>query len=127
MKDYLEHHGIKGQKWGVIRDLAKKRDYAKLRDFSKTSSDSFGTLSRSYSTIKDINRKSKDPSQLSDDELSKAVTRLTKERQYKELTKVRSVGEERMKKILEYGGSALAAVAAVAGIAAAVRELTTDK
>lgn len=81
----LQHHGIKGQKWGVRRyrnedgtltPAGKKR--------AKTLSDS--------ARVKKIRKKK--ITQMSNEELRDANNRLQLERQYKDLTKKKSIGKK---------------------------------
>lgn len=68
--DYLAHHGIKGQKWGVRR--YQNED---------------GTLKDPKGRPESSTWKSKDARYLSDEELNRRNSRLQREQQYKNLTK----------------------------------------
>ena len=95
----LQHHGIKGQKWGVRRyrnedgtltSAGKKR--------AKTLSDS--------KRVKAIRKKK--IKNMSNDELREANNRLQLERQYKDLTKKKSKGEKAVKAFITTAGTLVA-------------------
>jgi hypothetical protein len=69
----LAHYGVKGQRWGVIRDGLKGT--SEILDKSSR----LGTGAKSKSTKKDY-------SNISDDELKKRVARLNLEKQYGDLS-----------------------------------------
>ena len=120
-EEYLEHHGILGQKWGVRRyqnadgsltDAGKKRYEKEQRK----------------AIAKERKEASKNRSMLSDEELNKRVNRLQKEKQLRELTDQEinrgkiwfnktadNVGNKTMQKILVEGGAA--ALGAATGVA----------
>ena len=75
-EDHLEHHGIKGQKWGIRR----------FQNYD-------GTLKRKKP--ESSTWKSKDAGNLSDDELNRRNSRLQREQQYREMT--RSKGQKFLK------------------------------
>ena len=82
---YLYHHGIKGQKWGVRRFRnADGTLTAAGKKRAKILSDS--------ARVKKIRKKK--ISQMSNEELRDANNRLQLERQYKDLTKKKSVGKK---------------------------------
>lgn len=99
MEYRLYHHGIKGQKWGVRRfrnpdgtltPAGKKR--------AKTLSDS--------ARVKQIRKKK--ISQMSNEELRDANNRLQLERQYKDLTKKKSVGKKAVQTFVATAGTIVA-------------------
>ncbi len=120
-EEYLEHHGILGQKWGVRRyqnadgsltDAGKKRYEKEQRK----------------AIAKERKEASKNRSMLSDEELNQRVNRLQKEKQLRELTDQEinrgkrwvnktadNVGSQTMQKILVEGGAA--ALGAATGVA----------
>lgn len=88
--DYLEHHGVKGMRWGV-RKNKYKNNIKKRKNIKSTD----------------------DISKLSDEELSRRVNRLSKEKQLRDLTKsdVNS-GKKAMKKALGIIGTSILVPAA---------------
>lgn len=94
--NYLEHYGILGMKWGIRRYRNKdgtltnagKKRAAKLEaerrllDDAKSKNSS---VSKSSST-QEASKKSKDVSEMTDEELNKAINRIRNENTYKELT-----------------------------------------
>lgn len=96
-EEYLEHHGVKGMRWGIRKDKNK-----------------------SGSRIK----KKLDPSKLSDEELSRSVNRLLKEKQLKELTeKDVSTGKKAYKKALGIIGTSILIPAATGAAIYALKNI----
>jgi hypothetical protein len=81
MSDYiLIHHGIKGQKWGIIRSLSALRKNRRTSD-----TDSNQNSKKKSPKVKKVKRVSmKD---LSDDELKKILNRMDMEKRYAQLNK----------------------------------------
>lgn len=102
----LEHHGIKGQKWGVRRfrnadgtltSAGKRR--AKVERSAESAN------------VKEIRKKK--ISQMSNKELQEANSRLQLERQYKDLTRKKSLGKKAVQAFIATAGT----IAAVEGAA----------
>lgn len=94
--NYLEHYGILGMKWGIRRYRNKdgtltnagKKRAAKLEAERRLLDDAKSKnsyVSKSSST-QEISKKSKDVSEMTDEELNKAINRIRNENTYKELT-----------------------------------------
>ena len=125
-EEELQHHGIKGQKWGVRRyqnedgslTAKGKQRYGTKENFEKQyPEDKKKTLGKVSSTIKktggavdklkNVNdeqirktneaRIKKDVSQMSDQELQKVVNRLNMEERYKQVMNSRAVEEGKNK------------------------------
>lgn len=85
----IEHHGIKGQKWGVRR--FQNKDGSLTPAGKKRSSDGSNSKQKNKnSSVKGKNSKSassskKTSSSMSNDDLRKAIERMNLERQYKQL------------------------------------------
>lgn len=74
VEKFLQHHGVKGMKWGVRKDR-KKSDRVTVKEVAKSSLREIKSLGGSA-------RRGK----LSDDELKNTVTRLRQENELKRLT-----------------------------------------
>ena len=98
-EDHLEHHGIKGQKWGVRRFQNEDGTLKKPKKGRGESS----------------TWKSKDAETLSDEELNRRNSRLQREKQYRELTM--SKGQKFLASVKKNAGKIL--VATAVGVAAA--------
>lgn len=135
--DNLQHHGIKGQKWGVRRYQNKdgsltadgRKRYGSEDNFRKQYPEDvkkgLKTAKGLVDKGKDVNDKitkkakeeqiKKDVSKMSDQELQKIVNRLNMEERYKQVMNSRAAddGKNVVDKILGYAGTA-----AVVGIGA---------
>ena len=92
---YLEHHGIKGMRWGIRRFQNKDGSLTPAGRKRRVSGESSSTIStkpkpkteskpRSSKSSKDSSGPKK-PKDMSDEELRKAVNRLQMEKQYRDL------------------------------------------
>ena len=137
----LQHHGVKGQKWGVRR--FQNSDGSLTNDGKKRySSDDFKDAKKKVDKGKDVvdgavkakkkaaekeheKKIKKDLSEMSDQELRDIVNRLNMEERYTQVMKSRGVeqGKSRVDKILEYAGTALTIGSSALSIAIAIKEL----
>lgn len=74
---YLIHHGVKGQRWGVRKSRNK---LSRKQRKNKAQLDEWSSAHKDYR-----NARNKPVSQMSDAELQRNITRLQKEKQYKDL------------------------------------------
>lgn len=141
MSDNLQHHGIKGQKWGVRRfqnaDGSLTND-GKRRYSAEEFREAKKQLDKSKDTIENISKKRKkamddaaeerirkDVTKLSDQDLQKIVNRLNMEERYTQVMASREAkyGKDRVETILDYAGKALYATGSVLAIMASIKEL----
>lgn len=150
MQNYIYHHGIKGQKWGVRRyqnedgsltsagqarknkvNDSKHQDKVINNNLNKTKTilDSSSSIVSDGKKITDsINKssaykKTKNLSKMSDSELRERVNRMNLERQYSDLTASQvSRGRANVGAILDTAGAVLGIGASAVSIALAVRE-----
>ena len=104
MRDYIYHHGIKGQKWGIRRFQNKDGSLTPAgRKRQKHNDD--GPIHEDYS--KSHNTKS--VKSMSDKELRDRINRLNMERQYAQLTATeKSMGRKIVSEVLLNVGKELA-------------------
>ena len=142
----LQHHGIKGQKWGVRRfqnkdgsltNAGKKRyndssDYDKALKTTKALSDSIDTVRKfksdsERSSDPDMERRiRKNVTQMSDKELQQKVQRLNMEDNYTRMMMHREQldrGESYVNKVLDVSSTALKGAATALTIAVALKQL----
>lgn len=85
----LSHHGIKGMKWGVRRseaELARARGESPKTSSAKSKKIGGIFKKKSSATKSEAKPKSKNISEMSDDELRGMVNRLQLEKQYRDLS-----------------------------------------
>lgn len=83
--NYLEHHGIKGMKWGVRRTKAQLGYKVGFRKKKKKSEESKDTKSENQNK-KTSKKKSKSVKDMSDEELRAKINRLEMEKRYRDLS-----------------------------------------
>lgn len=83
-EQYLQHHGIKGMKWGVIRTKAQLARASKKSARLKEQEGAERTTAKKQTVAKRAKTTSTktDISQMTDDELTKAINRLRNEQTY---------------------------------------------
>lgn len=141
MNNELQHHGIKGQKWGVRR--FQKSDGSLTNEGRRRySSDDFKDAKKKIDKGKEVvdgatkakkkavekqheQKIKKDLSEMSDQELRDIVNRLNMEERYTQVMKSRGLeqGKSRVDKILDYAGTALTIGSSALSIAIAIKEL----
>ena len=104
MRDYIYHHGIKGQKWGIRRFQNKDGSLTPAGGKRQKQNDD-GPIHEDYS--KSHNTKS--VKSMSDKELRDRINRLNMERQYAQLTATeKSMGRKIVSEVLLNVGKELA-------------------
>lgn len=143
MYESLQHHGVKGQKWGVRRtpqQLGHETAYDGRRQMSdkdlknlKKSVDTVGTQVDSAKTKRrSKNKKTNDEriredlSNMSDKELKEIVNRLNMEERYAQVMSSRytETGKSRTDRLLDNIGTAVSVTSSALTIAIAIKELT---
>lgn len=97
-EDFISHHGVKGQKWGVRKDRSTSGRRSKTKrslitiNINKGSASKKQEVSKKAGILKktvEAKKKSKSKSEsihdLSDEELNARISRLQREQQYKQL------------------------------------------
>ena len=141
MDNELQHHGVKGQKWGVRRfqnsdgsltNEGRRRyssddfkDAKKKIDKGKEVVDGATKAKKKVVEKQHEQKIKKDLSEMSDQELRDIVNRLNMEERYTQVMKSRGLeqGKSRVDKILDYAGTALTIGSSALSIAIAIKEL----
>ena len=144
MSDDLQHHGIKGQKWGRRRfqnadgsltqlgrfryGKAETKDYEDLQGKVEKASGFVKTAQkiRSEKDHKDYEEKIKiDLKNMTDEELRQVVNRLNMEERYTQVMRSREVeaGKSAASEWLEKAGSALAIASSALGMAITMKQM----
>lgn len=93
----LQHHGIKGMRWGIRRT---PEQLGRRPSGNRSRTDS-GSGSKSRESRSDSENRPKKISEMSDEELQKAIRRAQLEKQYRDLNPRQvSLGEKVMKEVL---------------------------
>lgn len=119
----LQHHGIKGMKWGVRRtpeQLSRTKGHIDTASgMVKEAKNINNSVSNIRSTIK-----KKDLSKMTDQELNERIRRLNLEQQYSQLSSGKiSKGENYVRNTLEIAGSTLAVASSAIAIAVGIKQL----
>lgn len=143
MYESLQHHGVKGQKWGVRRtpqqlghestsDGRRQMSDKELKNLKKsvdtvgTQVDNAKTKRRSKSKKANDERIREDLSKMSDKELRDVVNRLNMEERYAQVMSSRytETGKSRTDRLLDNIGTAVTVTSSALSIAIAIRELS---
>lgn len=113
--DYLMHHGVKGQKWGVRR---------KMYSSASEGFNNAGRLADKVQGTKARKNARKTAREMSDEELRKAINRMSMEMQYKNLSEqTRKEGKIQVRDILEGAGLVLGVAASGFAVAEGIQKL----
>lgn len=143
MNESLQHHGVKGQKWGIRRtpqQLGHDIPSGKKRQMSskelkslKKNVDTVGTqVNNAKSNRRNKHKKvtddriREDLSKMSDKELRDVVNRLNMEERYSQVMSSRyaETGRSRTDKLLDRIGTAVTVTSSALSIAIAIKELS---
>lgn len=123
MDNTLQHHGIKGQKWGVRRTPEQLQRVRGNIDTASGIVKEAKNINNSVSNIRSSAKK-KDLSKMTDQELRDRVNRMNLEQQYSQLSSNKvSKGESYVRNTLEIAGSTLAVASSAIAIAVGIKQL----
>lgn len=119
----LQHHGIKGMKWGVRRTPEQLQRTKSHIDTASGMVKEAKNINNSVSKIRSTVKR-KDLSKMSDQELRDRVNRMNLEQQFSQLSSGKvSKGESYVRNTLEIAGSALAVTSSAIAIAVGIKQL----
>jgi hypothetical protein len=119
-EDYICHHGIKGQRWGVRRFQPYSKGQKKGKTVGKASRAS-KRQRKEEAIISDRQQALQNRRHLSNDELRRRINRLRMEEDFKNLSKRDlDTGKKRSNKVLSAIGNKATAVVAAAVTGAAI-------
>jgi len=123
MDNYLAHHGIKGQRWGVRR---YQNEDGTLTSAGRKRYDDSDERDRRASVKRQREWNAKNASLLSDEELNRQINRLMKEKQFADLTaQVVAPGRKKMRDLInQYGNMALSTAVGAATTAYVTANIT---
>ena len=142
--EYIKHHGVKGMKWGIRRTDAQlgkgggrpqgpkpqktADDYKKMKksvDTANSYVESGKKAKKAYDTKQSNKQIKEDLSKMSDKELQQIVNRLNMEERYTAVMNSRQTasGKDRVNRMLDTAGTALAIGSSVLSIMIAMKEL----
>lgn len=120
----LQHHGIKGMKWGVRRT---PEQLSRMKGHIDTTSGivkEAKNINDSVSNIRSTTAKKPDLSKMTDQELRDRVNRMNLEQQFSQLSSRKiSKGEQYVKNTLEIAGNTLAVAGSAVAIAVGIQQL----
>lgn len=120
----LQHHGIKGMKWGVRRTPEQLSRMKGRIDTTSGIVKEAKNINDSVSNIRSITAKKPDLSKMTDQELIDIVNRMNLEQRFSQLSSRKiSKGEQYVKNTLEIAGNTLAVAGSVVAIAVGIQQL----
>lgn len=120
----LQHHGIKGMKWGVRRTPEQLSRMKGRIDTTSGIVKEAKNINDSVSNIRSTTSKKPDLSKMTDQELRDRVNRMNLEQQFSQLSSRKiSKGEQYVKNTLEIAGNTLAVAGSAVAIAVGIQQL----